>query len=288
MPHKLPRTLQAVPNTLHARREIADAIRKLGAADQEDWAQWRREELAALRRDVERLRGDLRTIGGNFLTLFPTVLRKAGFNPDEPRAPAGDPQGGQWTKDGGGGSWIDSVADWFRHTSDPEWAEAQNIQDLVENHPRAALISGSVGLAIPFAPAAAFALPELLGAGATAEGPAATLGLAQEIANVESYLMRFRRTISLLETAERPTLVAGGGTGLSPAQVAMARQLGLTPITGVGGHAEMTAISGARSLGLTPTAGVTTNFVCAECAVKIWNMGGWLTAGRNFVFGRLP
>jgi hypothetical protein len=61
MSHNLPRTLQFVPNTLHARLEIADAIRKLGAADQEDWARWRREELAALRRDVERLRGDIHT-----------------------------------------------------------------------------------------------------------------------------------------------------------------------------------------------------------------------------------
>jgi hypothetical protein len=286
--HKLPRTLQAVPNKLHARLEIADAIRKLGAADQEYWARWRREELAALRRDVERLRGDIRTIGRDFLTLFPEELRKAGFNPDEPRVPAGEPQGGQWTKDGGSGSWIDSVADWFRHTSDPEWAEAQNVQDLVENHPRAALISGSIGLAIPFAAAGAFALPKLLGAGATAEGPAATLELAQEIANVGSYPMRFRGTISLLETAEGPTLVAGGGTDLSSAQIALAQKLGLTPITGLGEHAEMTAISGARSLGLTPTSGVTTNNICPTCAVKIYKMGGWLTASRNFVFGRLP
>jgi hypothetical protein len=288
MSDKLPRTLQAVPNTLHARLEIADAIRKLGAADQEDWVQQRREELAALRRDMEKLREDLRKISRAYPTLLLTELRKAGFNPDEPRVPAGDSKGGQWTKDGGSGSWIDSVADWFRHTSDPEWAEAQNVQDLVENHPRAAIISGSVGLAIPFAAAGAFALPELLGAGATAEGPAATLALAQEIANVESYPMRFRRTISLLETAEGPTLVAGGGTDLSPAQIAMARQLGLTPIIGLSEHAEMTAISGARSLGLTPTAGVTTNNICASCAVKIYKMGGWLTAGRNFVFGRLP
>jgi len=178
------------------------------------------------------------------------------------------------------------VADWFRHTSDPEWAEAQNVQDLVENHPRAAIISGSVGLAIPFAPAAALALPELFGAGATAEGPAATFELAQTIANVERYPMRYLRTISLLETAEGPTLVAGGGTDLSAAQIAMARQVGLTPITGVSEHAELTAISGARSLGLTPTAGVTTNYICARCAVEIYKMGGWVTAGRNFVFGR--
>jgi hypothetical protein len=54
MSHKLPCTLQAVPNTLHARLEIADAMRKL----------------------------------------FPTELRKAGFNPDEPRVPAGNPRGG--------------------------------------------------------------------------------------------------------------------------------------------------------------------------------------------------
>lgn len=248
----------------------------------------RREELAALRRDIEKLREDLHKISRVFPTLLLTELRKACFNPDEPRVPAGDSKGGQWTKDKGSGSWINSAADWFRHTSDPEWAEAQNVQDLVENHPRAALIAGSVGLAIPFAAAGAFALPELLGAGATAEGPAATPALAQEIASAEFYPMRFLRTISLLETAEGPTLVAGGGTDLSPAQIAMARQLGLTPITGMGGHAEMTAISGARRLGLTPTSGVTTNFVCAECAVKIWNMGGWLTAGRYFVFGRLP
>jgi hypothetical protein len=246
MSQKLPRTLQAVPDTLHARLEIADAIREL----------------------------------------LSTELCKAGFNPGEPRVPAGNPQGGQWTTDGSNGSWLDVLFDWFRHTSDPEWAEAQRVQDLVENHPRAAIISGSVGLAIPFAAAGAFALPELLGVGAAAEGPAATLELAQGIANVESYPMRFRRTIALLETAEGPMLVAGGGTDLSAAQIAMARQLGLTPVTGVGEHAELTAIAGARSLGLTPTAGVTTIHICPSCAVKIYNMGGWLTVARRFAFGR--
>jgi hypothetical protein len=90
MPHKLPRTLQAVPNTLHARLEIADAMRKLSAADQEVWVQQRREELGALRRDMEKLREDLRKLSRAFPTLLLTELRKAGFNPDEPRVPAGD------------------------------------------------------------------------------------------------------------------------------------------------------------------------------------------------------
>jgi hypothetical protein len=73
---------------------------------------------------------------------------------------------------------------------------------------------------------------------------------------------------------------------LSAAQIAMARQLGLTPVTGVGEHAELTATAGARSLGLTPTAGVTTIHICPSCAVKIYNMGGWLTVARHFAFGR--
>jgi hypothetical protein len=32
------------------------------------------------------------------------LLHKAGFRPDEPRVPAGNPDGGQWTEEGGSGS----------------------------------------------------------------------------------------------------------------------------------------------------------------------------------------
>jgi hypothetical protein len=35
---------------------------------------------------------------------------KAGFNPDEPRVPKGDPRGGQWTSEGGGGEAEESGA----------------------------------------------------------------------------------------------------------------------------------------------------------------------------------
>jgi hypothetical protein len=33
-----------------------------------------------------------------------SIFTKAGFDPDEPRVPKGDPRGGQWTNDGGGGA----------------------------------------------------------------------------------------------------------------------------------------------------------------------------------------
>lgn len=89
MSHKLPRTLQAVPNTLHARLEIADAMHKL----------------------------------------FPTELRKAGFNPDEPRVPAGNPQGsGQQTAGTDHGSthcWIGfgtpAIRNGRRHGTSKTW-----------------------------------------------------------------------------------------------------------------------------------------------------------------------
>lgn len=53
-------------------------------------------ELLALRRDHAALR---RAFDEVKLAL---LLRKAGFNPDQPRVPRGDPDGGQWTSEGGG------------------------------------------------------------------------------------------------------------------------------------------------------------------------------------------
>ena len=89
----------------------------------------------------------------------------------------------------------------------------------------------------------------------------------------------------MLETVEGPTLVAGGTTELSAAQVALSNELGLTVVGSAGLHAEMAAISGASQLGLTPTAGVSTNIVCAQCAVALYNFGARLTGARTFTFG---
>jgi len=60
-----------------------------------------------------------------------------------------------------------------------------------------------------------------------------------ERSSVERLPMNFRRTVTVLETAEGPTLVAGGASDLSAAQIAAARRLGLTPTSPMPGfHAE--------------------------------------------------
>jgi hypothetical protein len=99
---------------------------------------------------------------------------------------------------------------------------------------------------------------------AVVRGPTATRELAQQIANVENIPMRFNRTIAVVETAQGPTLVGGGASDLSAAQIAFARSVGLTPVPPMPGfHAEKTIIAGAGALGLTPTAGATSNIICS-------------------------
>jgi hypothetical protein len=85
----LPRLLNAVPAAPQVRAEIGRAIRALVAEDERRLLH-RRHELAAIRQDCEFL--------ANVLREFLWELRKAGFNPDEPRVP----DGGQWTTDDGG------------------------------------------------------------------------------------------------------------------------------------------------------------------------------------------
>lgn len=88
----LPRILYAVPHTLQVRMEIVKAIRALAAQDEAERLQKRiKVEAASSVREI------IREIVGELCR----ELRKAAFNPDEPRVPAGNPDGGQWTKDGG-------------------------------------------------------------------------------------------------------------------------------------------------------------------------------------------
>jgi hypothetical protein len=97
MKPSLPRILSDVTRTLQVQLEIAKAIRTL-AAPKEDQQVGRQTEPATTHTESELIAQIVRELLLD--------LRKAGFNPDEPRVPAGNPEGGQWTGEGGHGAII--------------------------------------------------------------------------------------------------------------------------------------------------------------------------------------
>ncbi len=74
------------------------AIGTVAAQEEDEALRRRRAELASLRRDCELLAEACRECA----SVVNGGLRKAGYNPNEPRVPAGNPDGGQWTREGGG------------------------------------------------------------------------------------------------------------------------------------------------------------------------------------------
>jgi hypothetical protein len=100
MKPSLPRILSAVPQTLHVQLEIAKAIRTLAAPNQDQHVR-RQNEDAAAHPERELIAQIIRELIRD--------LHKAGFNPDEPRVPAGNADGGQWTREGGNGAVISDV-----------------------------------------------------------------------------------------------------------------------------------------------------------------------------------
>ena len=98
--------LTAVPRLPHVQREIAKAILTLTAQDEDERALARgREHSAALRNESDTPPNELELIKryfrDNFLRELAAELRRAGFSPNQPRVPAGNDNGGQWTSDGG-------------------------------------------------------------------------------------------------------------------------------------------------------------------------------------------
>ena len=98
---RLPRILYAVPPLPHVHLEIAKAIQTLAAQDDEHFE--RGAPLAKVRSDRELI---AEIVGDAW-----RILHKTGFNPDEPRVPAGNPDGGQWTAEGSGSSSAPAVSD---------------------------------------------------------------------------------------------------------------------------------------------------------------------------------
>jgi len=70
---------------------------------------WSEQDLAIARRNLAYARSELAAIKAELR--FRQLLRKAGFNPDQPRVPAGDPDGGQWTSGEAAGGESNTVSD---------------------------------------------------------------------------------------------------------------------------------------------------------------------------------
>jgi hypothetical protein len=108
----LPHSESAVPRTPHAQLEIAKAMRMLMAPDQDELLRRRRAEIAAIRGELEAIKRDLQKAGEECLALVKAELRAAlaeKYNPDQPRVPAGNRDGGQWMS--GGETGGDASAD---------------------------------------------------------------------------------------------------------------------------------------------------------------------------------
>jgi hypothetical protein len=109
----------AVPQTLHTQIEIAKAIRTLAGPDQDELLRQRRAEIAAIRRELEALPGEIRKAGEECLALAKVELQAAlkKYSPDQPRVPAGNPDGGQWTSESKGGDGASSLETRSRYAS---------------------------------------------------------------------------------------------------------------------------------------------------------------------------
>ncbi len=99
---KMPGWLDPWATRVRAREAAEDAARAREAAEQDAFER----ELAELRDANARVRILLADVK------FELALRALGrkYSPDQPRAPAGNPEGGQWTSDGGGDSSSSDVS----------------------------------------------------------------------------------------------------------------------------------------------------------------------------------
>lgn len=193
-----------------------------------------------------------------------------------------------------------SFAGFFNQLAAPERAESEGVADLVQNHPTAAKIVGTIGLGSALLPTLAFAGAEALGMyGAGAGGaaaadvlaaPAARVGRgglaerAKEIHSVLDKVARKLRTTAVLET-DAGRIVAGGTRDLSPPQRVALKQ-GEIAAKAPNLHAEVTALNEAASIGATPSELAVTRTICPECVALIESLGGRLTSRTTAVFPR--
>jgi hypothetical protein len=99
----LPHSESAVPRTPHAQLEIAKAVRTLIVPGEDEPLRRRCAELAAIRGELEAIKREFQTAGEECLALVKAELRAVlarTYNPDQPRVPPGNRDGGQWTSEG--------------------------------------------------------------------------------------------------------------------------------------------------------------------------------------------
>ncbi len=82
----------------------------------------------------------------------------------------------------------------FRHSADPELADAENLRYLVENHPQVAAISGGVGLATALGIPLAFYLSAILEGALARAAAAKALSPAEQLAKNRAAGNAFERT----------------------------------------------------------------------------------------------
>jgi hypothetical protein len=86
------------PPTYEKRLEVMTTFCALVAEDNKQLA-WRRAEVTALRCELEEIKRDLRRAHRDWVSQTPSAIRARilKYDPDQPRIPAGNPDGGEWT-----------------------------------------------------------------------------------------------------------------------------------------------------------------------------------------------
>ena len=135
-----PRILTAVPRTLHTQLEIAKAIRTPVGPDDELLRQ-RRTEIAAIRRDLDVLARGVRELAEELPALVMAELQSEPkkYSPDQPRVPAGNLDGGQWTREDAdvAAANLRVVADSARDSSPPSESTSATAPHAHESRDRA-------------------------------------------------------------------------------------------------------------------------------------------------------
>lgn len=108
----LPRSLTAVPRDWHVHQEVAKAIQSLFAQIREQDAQQPSHPAVAIR-ERELVKLIARHIPHEFAPILHSELRKTGYDPNEPRVPGGNTEGGEWTRnDGSANSVVPAQDNW--------------------------------------------------------------------------------------------------------------------------------------------------------------------------------